>query len=313
MCRSVWWCVTWVGGVQQGEDEWGGKGPAHVERAEPCHQIHGHHRWHSADEQIQLLSCHASSLMQHCWAEWWMFSRSHRPCSHQVGESQPSLSPIILTRHWWLYRWYCTHRDSQILMHGYKRTAHPRQDVLSSSLQLASGYEHLWFPQEQTWCLSYSMVSSLRGQWQWQGSLRALLQSLGPLPLCTMEGTSLTPQQWVQHPQGDQIQYLLSYKSVRFWTLVEVVTACHCLCFITFLRLHFSPAQGGWLVNRMTSLLVPVAFGYQIQMSFSLSKSCVSVDFLLCPLSPPCPILAFLLCVLHHWHNNLCHSPTELY
>lgn len=58
------------------------------------------------------------------------------------------------------------HRDSQILMHGYKRIPHPRQDVLSSSLQLASGYEHLWFPQEQTWCLNYSLVLSLRGQWQ---------------------------------------------------------------------------------------------------------------------------------------------------
>lgn len=28
MCRSVWWCVTWVGWVQQGEDEWGEKPPA---------------------------------------------------------------------------------------------------------------------------------------------------------------------------------------------------------------------------------------------------------------------------------------------
>lgn len=36
--RSVWWCMTWVGWVQQGEDERGEKPPAHVERAVSCHR-----------------------------------------------------------------------------------------------------------------------------------------------------------------------------------------------------------------------------------------------------------------------------------
>lgn len=230
----------------------GERNPLPRERAEPCHQIHSHHCWHSADEQIQLLSCHSSSLVQHCWTEWWTFSiRSHRPCSQQAGGYQPSLSLIILTRHWWLCRWYCTHRDSQILMHGYKRMPHLRQDVLSSSLQLASGYEHLWFPQEQAWCLNYSMVLSLRGQWQWQGSLKALPQSLGPLPLRTTQGTSLTPQLWVHHPQGDQSQHLLSPKLWDFellWKILQLVAAFTSL----FSYVFISPQHKGvdWLIER---------------------------------------------------------------
>lgn len=129
-----------------------------------------------------------------------------------------------------------------------------------------------------------------------------------------MQGTSLTLQLPVQHPQGDQNQHPLSYKSVRL-TLTEVLIARHCLQFIISLHLNFSPAQGGWLVNRMTGLLVPVAFGYQIQMAFSILKSCVSVDLLLSALSSPCPILMFLplLYVLHHWLNNMYHLIMELY
>lgn len=92
-CAGVWWCVTWVRSVQQGQDEWGEKPPAHVERAEPCHRIHNHHRWHPPEEQIQLLSCHFISL---CCSTAGL-NGEHSPGGHtghattrQVGPSLPS-------------------------------------------------------------------------------------------------------------------------------------------------------------------------------------------------------------------------------
>lgn len=111
-------------------------------------------------------------------------------------------------------------------------------------MQLASGYEHLWSPQKQARCLNHSTASSLRGQWQWQGSLKALPLSSGPLPLCTIQGISLTLQLWVQHPQGNQshIPWAIKCETLNsYWSSHSIVNP-----FIISLHLYFCTAQGGY-------------------------------------------------------------------